>query len=492
MKHEISKLVQQAEQLFTEKKYKEVIELLPDALLDECKDAVLFSWRARAHSPIGESDLAILYADKAIAINAQLALAYFVRGRAWVEKNEYDKAINDYNKATTLDNDFPDPYISRGILFHRKKEYTKAIADYTKTIDLNDKYADDAYYNLGLAYEAIEEFEKAILSYNEYIHLKNDPKEYFTQVAQSTIKELEKKLANSWYNEIAELVTKIKKILWFEFESVTHYTSLSSAKAMILFKSKFRLSEGAFLNDTSEGKELFDYLNFSTVKPKDDKTLAESFTEKPFIGSFVTETKHDDLTLWRMYGKEDNIEAKGCALTINKNSFLSDIKNLISNKIDTDSSVQTEEQFTFYKVAYVIKDGSNKFIIPGDNVKSKKLTSFMQELKTKAQNLTKEQEINSKELLNSIAYLFKSFEYQYESEVRLIVQSVGFLKIIDSNATPPKVFIELTEITNALNKITFGPKVERADEWAAAFNYQIKKDIPDSTIEIVISHLPFK
>jgi hypothetical protein len=33
-----------------------------------------------------------------------------------------------------------------------------------------------------------------------------------------------------------------------------------------------------------------------------------------------------------------------------------------------------------------------------------------------------------KELLNGIAYLFKSSEYQYEHEVRLVVAGVGFKK----------------------------------------------------------------
>jgi hypothetical protein len=41
-----------------------------------------------------------------------------------------------------------------------------------------------------------------------------------------------------------------------------------------------------------------------------------------------------------------------------------------------------------------------------------------------------------------------------------------------------------------ISKITLGPKVERADEWAAAFNYSIKN--AGNEAEIIISHLPFK
>lgn len=93
--------------------------------------------------------------------------------------------------------------------------------------------------------------------------------------------------------------------------------------------------------------------------------MAETFTEKPFIGSFVTETKHDDLTLWRMYGKEDKVEARGCALTINKDLCLSALKTAVTSKNNSSASMQTEEQFTFYKVAYITKDELKKMYNSG-------------------------------------------------------------------------------------------------------------------------------
>ena len=115
-------------------------------------------------------------------------------------------------------------------------------------------------------------------------------------------------------------------------------------------------------------------------------------------------------------------------------------------------------------------------------------------LKDKVKKLNKKQKIDVTKLLNNIAYLFKSSEYQYEHEVRLVVQGVGFSKKIERDFTPPKVYIELVDIVPALTKITLGPKVERADEWAAAFNYHIKEQLKgrEDKVEIIISHLPFK
>ncbi|HRH48680.1 MAG TPA: tetratricopeptide repeat protein [Panacibacter sp.] len=557
MEQETAQLIQQAEALFSEKKYQEIIALLTDELLNQNNSGALYACRAKAYDRLNNGELATLYADKAIqvdpsfpllylikgnawhnkkeyekaiedynkaialdeknaiayynrgntwkakkeydkaiedynkaiALDEKLAMAYNNRGNAWSDKKEYDKAIEDYTKAIALDEKYAKAYNNRGLAWSAKKEHDKAIEDYTKAIALDEKYA-DAYYNRARAYNIIEEFAQAIRDDKKYIALTNDREEYYSQIAESKIKELEKKLANTWYNEITELVSKIKKLLLFEQDCVTHYTGLSAAKAMILDDKKFRLSEGAFLNDTSEGRELFEYLNFSTIKPSTDRTVAEPFSEKPFIGSFVTDAKHDDLTLWRMYGKEDKIEAKGCALTINKNLFLSALKSEKSK--DSTGSLQTEEQFTFYKVAYRVKDGQDTFIIPGDNSGGTALAGLMNELREKVNSLSVDEEISIKELLNGIAFLFKSSAYQYENEVRLIVQGVGFDKVIDKDSNPPKVYIELIKIIPALTKITFGPKVEKADEWAAAFNYQIKKDLKDSKIEIIISHLPFK
>jgi hypothetical protein len=94
------------------------------------------------------------------------------------------------------------------------------------------------------------------------------------------------------------------------------------------------------------------------------------------------------------------------------------------------------------------------------------------------------------ELLNQIAYLFKSAEYQHENELRLVLKGIGFDKLIDPQSNPPRVYIELISVKPFVQKITLGPKLEKAEEWAAAFYYTLNKD--DYSPEIVISHLPFK
>jgi len=192
-------------------------------------------------------------------------------------------------------------------------------------------------------------------------------------------------------------------------------------------------------------------------------------------------------------------EAKGCAITIDMESLLKNIKeNLTSKPANTDqaitNSARIDEEFTFYRVAYRKMGDEVKFIIPGADEKESILNAYMIELgnKVKKFTITKEAEkYENKDLierLNEIAYLFKSIEYQHENEIRLVVKGIGFEKVIDDKS--PKVYIELVPIRSLIKKITLGPKVDRADEWAAAFYYSLEKDELKPCIHI--SHLPFK
>jgi tetratricopeptide (TPR) repeat protein len=465
--------------------YTRAIQLNPN-------DIDAYNNRGNVWSSLSQHEKAIADYTEAIRLSPNEADFFRNRGNTWIDKREYEKAIADYNEAIRLDPEDERSYVSRGIALSYREEYDKAITDYTKAIKLNAISA-EAFYNRGNALSEKREYDKAISDFKRYVELSNDLNSYYAKVASNKIEELTKRIENSWYDEIDSIIDKVKALLLFDSPFLTHYTSLSGARAMILDKSLFRLSEGAFLNDTSEGRELFNYLIFETTERVNSEAMAEIFVERPFIGSFVADSKHNDLTLWRMYGKEAQAEAKGCALTVDKNKFISSLRDKVNsteNKLEIQSHI--EEQFTFYNVAYLSK---GNFSIPGKSIEIERLLNLLMiELSDKIKLLKLEQKVTVTRLLNSIAYLFKSSEYQYENEVRLVVQGIGFEKRIESKDGIPKVYIELLDITQVLNRITLGPKVERADEWAATFNYYIKEQHKDKKekVEIIISHLPFK
>ena len=55
---------------------------------------------------LGEYEQAIQDLDRAIALDANLAVAYYNRGLAYGSQGEYDRASRDLNKAVELDPSF--------------------------------------------------------------------------------------------------------------------------------------------------------------------------------------------------------------------------------------------------------------------------------------------------------------------------------------------------------------------------------------------------
>ncbi|MRG48442.1 tetratricopeptide repeat protein [Chitinophaga sp. SYP-B3965] len=437
---------------------------------------------------------AVEYYEKAIDIYPTYAFAYDGLGSVYCQLALYDKATENYNKSISINPNSSAPYDGLGLVAYWLDQYNEAIQHYSRAISI-DQNDDSAYYNRALAYSEAKEYEKALEDYTKYVELTKAKPDYYTSVAQSKILELEKLIGSPDFNTISLLVNDIKKLLLFKDETVTHYTSLTVVKMLIISDSSFRLSEGAYLNDTSEGRELFNFLSFHTNTKVNNDTIAEPFAKKPFIGSFVAENKHDDLTLWRMYGKENKEEAKGCAITLNKEMFLNNLKEKLAPGKEITATSKDNEEFNFYRVAYRKHDEKEMFILPGAEKDEDELNNYMRQLARFIKNFNSKDETsevdkqNVLELLNGIAYLFKSVEYQYEHELRLVVKGTGIDKNISTDQIP-RVWIELVNINPILKKITLGPKVERADEWAAAFFYKLDKD--GYNPEILISHLPFK
>jgi len=494
---------------------------------------------------------AILQYDKDIKINPNYADTYNIKGLIWYNKAYYKKAIENYTKAIKINADFADAYYNRGLawvaLKGKGKDYDNAIADYTKAIKLKPDYADTYYNDRGNAWkakgkykeaindykEAINDFTKAIQKnskfenayYNrglvkkekyidsegnkQYIDLegsKKDFKKYLkltseendigVRYAKYYLKKLEE-INDLALSEIIDLVIKIKKLLRINEDFITHYTSLSAMKILILAdNSKLRISEGNFMNDPSEGTELFSFLDGEDKRKKVETTEMEPFVPKPFIGSFVTKVMNNDLNMWRFYGKEDGVEAKGCAIVLRTQEFIEDIKNSLSNEKNKEARIDDESDISFYWVVY-LPHNSTDFEIP--NLKSKKVNDFkgmMNVLKDKVNSYNGANKTNLEECLNNIAFLFKRADYKNENEVRLVMNGIEFEKKFceenkeNKSVNPPRVYIELEPIRKRVEQITLGPKVDKANEWASALHYSYKeeKKVP----KIRISHLPYK
>jgi len=166
----LKQLRKQAEELFNQKQYDDIIELLSDGILEKYNDAELYAWRARAHERNKMPDECITYAQKAIELNPGYWMGYFARGNSWYHKKEYDKAIEDYSKTIELSPKNAIAYSNRGNAWYDKKEYDKAIEDCNKAIELNPLYA-TAYNGRGLIWYDKKEYDRAIEDFNKAIEL---------------------------------------------------------------------------------------------------------------------------------------------------------------------------------------------------------------------------------------------------------------------------------------------------------------------------------
>ena len=486
------------------KEYNKAIAHYEKAIAADPNDAYPYNGLGNVYFDLREYDKAIECYQNAIAIDSNYAHPYNGLGNVYYRRREYDKAIAYFQKAIAVDSNFAYPYNGMGNVYEDLKEYGKAIEYYQRAIAAYPNMA-GIYYNIGLTYKNAEQYQMALQAFEKFIAFTANNGDDFTLRALRYVEELKKILQNVVYAKLRKIVDEIKALLLFKETCVTHYTSLSTAKSMISEGSPFRLSEGAFLNDTSEGRNLNEYLDFQNTASDSNGTLAKLFFKKPFIGSFVKEKQDNNLTLWRMYGKESKEEAKGCAITVD----VEKLKTLLqetATKSKSDgggTATNTGEIFEFYKVAYRKKEG-DKFVLPGaQHDETPQLNTAMKRLKEAIAEFNSSPEADKEEgkkyvtkLLNEITYLFKGAEYEHEHEVRLVVDSDnGFpLKINHKEDGAPKVYIEIGDIRPLITKLTLGPKVERSDEWASVFCFSFKaqRGINDPLPDIYISHLPFK
>jgi tetratricopeptide (TPR) repeat protein len=443
--------------------------------------------------------------NQAIEIKPNYELAFYNRGLAYIAKGEYASAIKDCDKVIKFNPNYIEAYISRGRIRRFLEEYNLAIEDFNEAIK-RDSLNANAYYNRGLAYynKALNEKEinidiliKSKENFKNFIkftpdkkdiELTPDKKDNGAKYAKQCVEELKVVIEdpNLWF--IKQLINNIKDTLWIRKEScITHYTSLTALKDLIFDDSKFGISEGNFMNDPSEGLEFFKFLEYKPDTFRKTNPSTESVSPKPFIGSFVNNAKCDNLNMWRFYGKEKGEEAKGCSITLHKQKFIDDINDSLSSEKNKEARLDDESDINFYRVAYVVNNGSIKFNIPNSD-KREKLDGLMKELKTKVESYKGDNKAFLEKYLNSIAFLFKNDAYKNEDEVRLVMNGLEFPKKYKMGINSPRVYIELVSIKDIVSHIILGPKVDNGNEWIAAFNYRYGEKTP----KIEFSHLPYK
>ena len=305
---------------------------------------------------------------------------------------------------------------------------------------------------------------------------------------------------------------------------LAHYSSSSVCNKLFGVvnedPSPMRIGSSTYMNDPSEGKGLLELLSLQDLE-LENKEICSDYNA--FFACFSSRV--NDLNQFRLYGKEDGVEASGCCLVFNKNGdwlkvpdisapFRGFLKNLDENSAEfkeTDISNVEYEKLPLYQVAYIAyKDeyiAEEKCEIWLDNFKFgiclksvdensewhkyriKKLKEALQQLikffKKKA-NVNDE----NKNALEYIRYLFKDFAFRDEEEFRVLKMAEIGSEEIEYCETTKSIYLPYADISNVVDEVILGTNYEKTHirYKAEVFQHQMKQKCP--YVKVSRSSLP--
>ena len=447
--------------------------------------------------------------DKQICIHQQIVVQ-LVLGRCYIERV---RRIRNMDKAEAL---------------FKKQAGKHLLAADGQLSQLRDEADDEQLSQLSDEAEKKGMEKRIRQSLRDIDYLNEEWDSYFEKKKQEIQESLFKGKTSQPQDAVATILT-VLNILPIELGStpMAHYTSPHVCH--ILFgiggnetAKPMRLGSSTYMNDPSEGRGLLDLLNQQDLE-LENKT--DGVSHNAFFTCFSSRV--NDLNQFRLYGKEDGVEASGCCLVFNKNGDWlkeADVSvpfRSLSQKSGQDSDGLPEtgfsgdeyEKLPLYQVAYVAyKDEyiankkcgiwfpskeKPKFGIrlkPVGNEKwhrfrLKKLRKSLKELIGFFKDKSAVSD-DDKEALEYIRYLFKDFAFRDEEEFRLLV-----IKPIDSEEieyceTTQSVYIPYADIRNQADEVILGTNYEKTGNQrkAEVFRYQMKQKCPD--VKVSRSTLP--
>ena len=403
---------------------------------------------------------------------------------------------------------------SKGTESFVKQANENFLAAYEKLSQLSDEDEEEK-----------KEWKKIIYQGLKDIHYLNEDWHSYFEKKKQEIQESLFKDETSQLQDAVSTVLAVLHITPIELGSIpmAHYTSPHVCH--ILFgidnnetASPMRLGSSTYMNDPSEGKSLLDLLNQQDLGVENK---SDSASHNAFFTCFSSRV--NDLNQFRLYGKEDGVEASGCCLVFNKNrNWLknADISATFRSLSETSGQnsddlpkVDEYEKLPLYQVAYIAyKDEyiaekkcgiwfpsqeEPKFGIRLKPVGNEGWHQFrLERLKEALEELIgffKDKSAvsdESKDALEYIRYLFKDFAFRDEEEFRLLV-----IKPIDSEEieyceATQSVYIPYADIRNQVDEVILGTNYEKTGNQrkAEVFRYQMKQKCPD--VKVSRSTLP--
>ena len=284
--------------------------------------------------------------------------------------------------------------------------------------------------------------------------------------------------------------------------------------------SPMRIGSSTYMNDPTEGEGLLELLNLQDLE-------LENKADCPAYNAFFTcfSSRVNDLNQFRLYGKENSVEASGCCLVFNKNgdwlkepdvsasfrSFTNKLNEDFEESVEANGADSEDENLPLYQVAYIAyqdeyiaEEKCGKWLLNKNNqsfgirlkpvgknpswhqFRIKKLEEALIELIKKSNNISDE----DKKALEYIRYLFKDFAFRDEEEFRLLkIEQIGSDKIEYCEATK-SVYLPYTDIRDIVDEVILGTNYEKSgkERKAEVFQHLMRKYYPN--VKVSRSSLP--
>lgn len=122
-----------------------------------------------------KDETALLICDKVLQNDSshELIDPFFIKGIYYSNIKNYESAINEFDSCIKRDWKFTDAYIEKGVAFFKQKNYDGALNTFRMAATVTNTDP-DAYYWMGLRYEAINKKQQAAEYYQRAVELDKD------------------------------------------------------------------------------------------------------------------------------------------------------------------------------------------------------------------------------------------------------------------------------------------------------------------------------
>lgn len=286
--------------------------------------------------------------------------------------------------------------------------------------------------------------------------------------------------------------------------------------------SPMRIGSSTYMNDPTEGEGLLELLNLQDLE-------LENKADCPDYNAFFTcfSSRVNDLNQFRLYGKENGVEASGCCLVFNKSgdwlkepdvsasfkSFTSKQNQGFKKTIEADVVGSEDKNLPLYQVAYIayqdeyiakercsiwlsnknkLKFGIRLKFFGNKGWHECRIGKLEEALKQLINIFKGKANINDedKKALEYIRYLFKDFAFRDEEEFRLLkIEQIGSDKIEYCNTTQ-SIYLPYANVRNMVDEVILGTNYEKSgkERKAEVFQHLMRKHYPN--VKVSRSSLP--